>query len=246
MSFLSNITRSTNIVTIDLEGCLVPEIWVEFAKETGIKDFEVTTAHIPKYEDLMKYRLKLLTQHGIRIQKIQEVISRMEPLPGAVEFLTWLRKNMQCIILSDTFYELANPLMQKLHYPSLFCHNLILNNDGTIKGYKLRVNNPKKKMVRSLQKNGFYVIAIGDSFNDTTMLKQADTAFFFRAKEKVLSYLTTIPNVEEYSELKKLLQKYSYKNSYNNIEHSEIPQSSHVPKDIAKDVIKDVVKETKQ
>ncbi len=194
-----------NLVVMDLEGCLIPEIWLEFAKQQNNEAFARTTADISSYTELMNYRIALLQKHRFKIQQVQEVVETMEPLTGAIEFLNWVRSHSQILILSDTFYELSAPLMKKLGHPTLFCHNLILNKKNEIISYKLRTRDPKKKMVRAMQKNGFYVIAIGDSFNDVSMIKQADKSFFFKAQEKVIGAHPNIPLLKDYDELKQEL-----------------------------------------
>ena len=194
-----------HLVVMDLEGCLVPEIWEQFAIKQNNESFAKTTADIPDYDELMEYRLGLLKKWGYKISQLQEVIETMDPLSGALEFINWIKSRIPFIILSDTFYEISAPLMKKLEYPTLFCHNLIINEEQEIVSYKLRTPDPKKKMVQSLQKNGFHVIAIGDSFNDVSMLHQADISFLFKAKEKIISTYPDIPRLDSYEELKKEL-----------------------------------------
>lgn len=158
------------IVCLDLEGVLVPEIWINFAKKTGIKELEATTRDIPDYDVLMTQRLNILKQHGLGLNDIQAVIADMGPLPGAKEFVEWVRTHFQLIILSDTFYEFAHPLMQQLGWPTIFCHKLKSDEQGMITAYKLRQPDQKREAVKALHGLNFRVIAAGDSYNDTTML----------------------------------------------------------------------------
>ena len=162
------------LACLDLEGVLVPEIWIAFAERTGIEELRATTRDIPDYDVLMRQRLGLLDQHKLKIGDIQEVIATLEPLPGAAEFLDWLRERFQVIILSDTFYEFSQPLMRQLGWPTLFCHRLISDASGRVVDYKLRQTDPKRASVKALHSLNYRVIAAGDSYNDTTMLGEAD------------------------------------------------------------------------
>ncbi|MEC9255773.1 MAG: bifunctional phosphoserine phosphatase/homoserine phosphotransferase ThrH, partial [Pseudomonadota bacterium] len=162
------------IACLDLEGVLVPEIWIEFANKTGIEELKATTRDIPDYDVLMKQRLALLDQHGFKLQDIQEVIATLKPLDGAREFVDWLRERFQVIILSDTFYEFSQPLMRQLGFPTLFCHRLVADEEGRVVDYKLRQADPKRQSIRALQTIYYRTIAAGDSYNDTTMLAEAD------------------------------------------------------------------------
>ncbi|MEC7376473.1 MAG: bifunctional phosphoserine phosphatase/homoserine phosphotransferase ThrH, partial [Pseudomonadota bacterium] len=155
------------LACLDLEGVLIPEIWIAFAEKTGIEELKATTRDIPDYDVLMKQRLKLLDQHGYGLPQIQEVIGELDPLPGAREFLDWLRERFQVVILSDTFYEFAMPLMKTLGYPALLCHKLEVADDGQITNYLLRQRDPKRQSVRAFQLLNYRVIAAGDSYNDT-------------------------------------------------------------------------------
>jgi len=165
------------LACLDLEGVLVPEIWIAFAERTGIEELRATTRDIPDYNVLMKQRLGLLDQHNLKIDDIQEVIATLEPLPGAIEFIDWLRQRFQVIILSDTFYEFSQPLMQQLGWPTLFCHRLLTDDTGRVIDYKLRQEDPKRASVQALHSLKYRVIAAGDSYNDTTMLGEADVGF---------------------------------------------------------------------
>lgn len=191
------------IACLDLEGVLVPEIWIGFAEKTGIEELRATTRDIPDYDVLMKQRLAILDQHGLGLGDIQEVISTMAPMPGAYEFIVWLKERFQLIILSDTFYEFSQPLMRQLDFPTLFCHKLIANEDGRIVDYKLRQKDPKRQSVKALHGLNFRVIASGDSYNDTTMLEEADAGILFRAPANVIEEFPQYPAVESYEELRR-------------------------------------------
>jgi phosphoserine/homoserine phosphotransferase len=174
-----------SIVTLDMEGVLTPEIWIAVAERTGIEALRRTTRDEPDYDVLMRYRLEHLDQHGITLSKIQEVIGSLTPLPGALEFLDALRKKVQVIILSDTFEQFAEPFMRQLNWPTLFCHRLVVENDRIV-GYKLRMPDQKRHSVAALKSISYQVIAAGDSFNDTTMLAEADHGFLFHAPPNVV------------------------------------------------------------
>ena len=191
------------IACLDLEGVLVPEIWIGFAEKTGIDQLAATTRDIPDYDVLMKQRLNLLDQHGLGLPDIQEVISTMAPMPGAKEFIDWLKKRFQLIILSDTFYEFSQPLMRQLDFPTLFCHRLVADENGRIVDYKLRQKDPKRQSVKALHGLNFRVIASGDSYNDTTMLEEADAGILFRAPVNVIEEFPQYPAVESYKELRR-------------------------------------------
>jgi phosphoserine/homoserine phosphotransferase len=190
------------LVCLDLEGVLIPEIWIAFAEKTGIDALKATTRDIPDYDVLMKQRLAILDQHGFGLNEIQAVISELDPLPGAKDFLDWLAPRFQVVILSDTFYEFAMPLMAKLGYPTLFCHKLEVSTDGKITNYLLRQKDPKRQSVRAFQLLNYRVIAAGDSYNDTTMLKQAEAGILFKAPQNVIAEFSQFPAVHEYDELK--------------------------------------------
>jgi phosphoserine / homoserine phosphotransferase len=190
-----------DIVCLDLEGVLVPEVWINFAERTGIAELRLTTRDIPDYDQLMRGRLRLLAEHKLGLRQIQEVISGMEPLEGARAFLDQLRLDFQVIILSDTFYEFGMPLMQKLGLPTLLCHKLEVGADGAIVNYRLRQADPKRKAVEALKQLNFRVIAAGDSFNDTSMLGAADAGIFFSAPENVVRQFPQFPQTATYAEL---------------------------------------------
>jgi phosphoserine / homoserine phosphotransferase len=169
-----------NLATLDLEGVLIPEIWIGLAERTGIDELRRTTRDEPDYDKLMRYRLDLLAKHGLGLPDVAAVVDAMEPLPGAVEFIRWLRARTRVVILSDTFEEFALPLMAKLDYPTLFCHRLVIGPSGSIDDYQLRQPDQKRRAVQGFQAMGFQVVAAGDSFNDLTMLEAADAAIYFR------------------------------------------------------------------
>lgn len=194
-----------DVVCLDLEGVLVPEIWIQFAESTGIEEFKATTRDVSDYDELMQQRLSLLSKHDLNLANIQRVIAEMAPFPGAKDFLDDLRKNYQLIILSDTFYEFAQPLMQQLDWPTLFCHRLKVSEDGQVVGYNLRQVDAKRKSVQFLKQLNFKVYAAGDSYNDTAMLQEADVGFLFRAPDKVVAEFPQFPDCTEYKELRSLL-----------------------------------------
>ena len=190
-----------HLVCLDLEGVLIPEIWVSFADKTGIEGLRLTTREIPDYDELMRGRLRILGEHNLGLPQIQEVIGSMDPLPGAQAFLDSLRSQYQLIILSDTFYEFAMPFMQKLGLPTLFCHRLKVAADGQITDYKLRQKDPKRHAVEAFKRLNFRVVAAGDSYNDTSMLAAADAGIFFRAPPSIAEQFPQFPRVTEYGEL---------------------------------------------
>lgn len=191
------------LACLDLEGVLVPEIWIEFAQRTGIDELRATTRDIPNYDVLMRQRLGLLEQHNLKIDDIQEVIAGLEPLPGAIEFVDWLRERFQVIILSDTFYEFSQPLMRQLSWPTLFCHRLITDESGNVVDYKLRQTDPKRASVKAFHSLNYKVIAAGDSYNDTTMLSEADVGILFHAPQNVIDEFPQFQSVQEYDDLKR-------------------------------------------
>jgi phosphoserine/homoserine phosphotransferase len=191
------------IACLDLEGVLVPEIWIEFAKVTGIEELKATTRDIPDYDVLMKQRLRILEQHKLGLKEIQDVIATLKPLEGAVEFVDWLRERFQVIILSDTFYEFSQPLMRQLGFPTLFCHRLNVDERGMVVGYTLRQKDPKRQSVLALKTLYYRIIAAGDSYNDTTMLGEADQGILFHAPQNVIDQFPQFPAVHTYEDLKK-------------------------------------------
>ena len=191
------------LACLDLEGVLVPEIWIAFAERTGIAELRATTRDIPDYDVLMKQRLRLLDHHGLKIQDIQEVIATLEPLPGAIEFVDWMRERFQVIILSDTFYEFSQPLMRQLHWPTLFCHRLVIDDAGRVVDYTLRQKDPKRASVQALHSLNYRVLAAGDSYNDTTMLAEADVGFLIHAPQNVIDEFPQFKSVDTLDELKR-------------------------------------------
>ena len=190
------------LACLDLEGVLIPEIWIAFAEKTGIDALKATTRDIPDYDVLMQQRLRLLDEHGYGLPAIQEVIGELDPLEGAAEFLDWLRLRFQVVILSDTFYEFAMPLMAKLGFPTLLCHKLDVDETGRITDYRLRQRDPKRQSVRAFQLLNYRVIAAGDSYNDTTMLTQAEAGILFHAPQNVIDEFPQFPAVHTFDELK--------------------------------------------
>ena len=191
------------VACLDLEGVLVPEIWIAFAEKTGIEKLRLTTRDIPDYDELMRGRLKILNDNNLRISDIQNVIKQVFPMEGAKDFLSWLKTEFQVIILSDTFNQFAGPLMEKLDHPTLFCHDLIVDNSGRITDYKLRIRDAKTKAVKALQDLNLKVIAAGDSYNDTGMLKQAEAGILFKAPTNVIKEFPQFPVTRDYEEFKK-------------------------------------------
>ena len=196
-----------HIVCLDLEGVLVPEIWIAFSKESGIPELKRTTRDEPDYDKLMKWRIGILKEHGLGLKEIQDVIARIEPMPGALEFLNTLRSFTQVIIISDTFTEFATPLMKKLGWPTLFCNSLEVGENGEITGYKMRIEKSKLTTVKALQSIGFETIAAGDSFNDLDMIRAGKDGFLFRTTEQIKADYPQIPAFEEYDELLAAIQK---------------------------------------
>ncbi len=190
------------IACLDLEGVLVPEIWIAFAEKTGIDALKKTTRDEPDYDVLMRYRLDILREHGLGLNEIQEVIATLEPLPGAIDFVDWLRERFQVVILSDTFYEFASPLMKQLGYPTLLCHKLETAEDGTVIDYHLRQVNPKRQAVVGFKSMYYRTIAAGDSYNDTTMLAEADAGILFHAPDNVIAEFPQFPAVQTFADLK--------------------------------------------
>ena len=190
-----------NIVCLDLEGVLVPEIWIAFAKETGIPELEKTTRDEPDYDKLMNYRINILKEHGLGLKEIQETIAKIDPLPGAREFLDELRTFSQVILISDTFTQFATPLMEKLGWPTLFCNSLKVAEDGEITGFKMRVEQSKLSTVKALQSIGFDTIASGDSYNDLGMIQASKAGFLFRSTEQIKADHPELPAYETYDEL---------------------------------------------
>ncbi len=189
------------LACLDLEGVLVPEIWINVAERTGIEELRATTRDIPDYDVLMKQRLRILDEHGVKLPLIQEVIDGLGPLEGAKDFLDDLKSRFQVVILSDTFYDFAAPLMRQLDYPTLFCHRLSIADDGRIADYHLRMPDQKREAVKAFHGLKFKVIAAGDSYNDTTMLGEADAGILFRAPDNVIEEFPQFPVTRTYEEM---------------------------------------------
>ena len=196
-----------NIVCLDLEGVLVPEIWVAFAEETGIPELKKTTRDEPDYDKLMKWRLGILKEHGLGLKEIQETIARIDPMPGAKEFLDELRSMTQVIIISDTFTQFAAPLMKKLGWPTIFCNSLEVAENGEITGYRMRVENSKYSTVKALQSIGFETIASGDSHNDLGMIKASKAGFLFKSTEQIKKDNPELEAYETYEQLMEAIKK---------------------------------------
>lgn len=190
------------IACLDLEGVLVPEIWIAFAEETGIKELNRTTRDEPDYDVLMKYRLDILRQHGLGLNEIQQVIATLKPLDGALDFVDWLRERFQVVILSDTFYDFASPFMKQLGYPTLLCHKLEADDRGMLVNYHLRQANPKRQAIVGFKSMYYRTIAAGDSYNDTTMLTEADAGILFHAPQNVIDEFPQFPAVHTFADLK--------------------------------------------
>lgn len=191
------------IACLDLEGVLVPEIWIAFAEKTGIDALKATTRDIPDYDVLMQQRLRILDEHGLKLKDIQEVIATLKPLDGAIEFIDWLRERFQVIILSDTFYEFSQPLMRQLGFPTLLCHKLEVDETDRVVGYQLRQKDPKRQSVVALKSLYYRIIAAGDSYNDTTMLAEAHAGILFHAPDNVIAEFPQFPAVHTFEDLKK-------------------------------------------
>ena len=189
-----------NIVCLDMEGVLVPEIWIAFSKESGIPELSRTTRDEPDYDKLMRYRIDILREHGLGLQEVQATIAKIDPLPGAKEFLDELRTLTQVIILSDTFEQFAKPLMEKLNWPALFCNELVIDEDGMIVGHKMRCPESKLTTVKGLQAIGYDTIAAGDSFNDLGMIQASKAGFLFRTTEAIKQEYPQYPAFEEFDE----------------------------------------------
>ncbi len=190
-----------NIVCLDLEGVLVPEIWIAFSQASGIPELKRTTRDEPDYDKLMKWRIGILKEHGLGLNEIKKVIETIDPMPGAKEFLDALREETQVLILSDTFTQFASPLMKKLGWPTIFCNTLEVAEDGTVTGYKMRVAQSKLSTVKALQSVGFDTIAAGDSFNDLAMIQASKAGFLFRSTEQIKKEHPELPAFESYDEL---------------------------------------------
>jgi phosphoserine/homoserine phosphotransferase len=196
------------VVCSDLEGVFVPEVWINVAEKTGIPELRLTTRDVPDYNVLMRSRLRILEEKGLKLKNIQDVIAQIRPLEGALEFIDWLKERTQFIVVSDTFIQFAEPLMKQLGRPTLFCHSLVIDEGNRIVDYKLRQKDPKRKTIEALQGLQYQVIAMGDSYNDISMLKQAEVGILFRPPDNVIKDYPELPVVYDYEELKKILVNY--------------------------------------
>lgn len=196
-----------HIVCSDLEGVFVPEIWINVAEKTGIDELKLTTRDISDYDVLMKKRLDILKQNKLKLKDIQDVIDEMEPLPGALEFLNWLRSQTQVIVVSDTYVQFTGPLMKKLGYPTLFCHTLEVSENNSVTGYKLRQKEGKKKTVQALRSLKYNIIAMGDSYNDIDMLREADMGILFCPPQNVMDEFPELPVTTDYGQVRQILEK---------------------------------------
>lgn len=196
------------LICSDLEGVFVPEVWINVAEKTNIPELRRTTRDEPDYDLLMRSRMKILDRHGLKLHDIQNVISQIRPLPGALEFIDWVKERTQLIVVSDTFIQFADPLMKQLGRPTLFCHSLVMDETNRIIDYRLRQPDPKRKTVEALQGLKYQVIAMGDSYNDISMLKQADVGILFRPPRNVIDDYPQFPVAREYRELEALLVPY--------------------------------------
>jgi phosphoserine/homoserine phosphotransferase len=195
------------VACLDLEGVLVPEVWINVAERTGIEALRVTTRDVPDYDVLMKRRLRILEEHRLKLADIQQVIAGMGPLPGAREFLAWLRERLQVVILSDTFYEFAHPLMRQLDWPTLLCHQLEVASDGRVTGYRLRLPDSKRRAILAFRELAFGTIAAGDSYNDTAMLAEADAGILFRPPDNVVAEFPQFPVTRDYDALRQAFEQ---------------------------------------
>ena len=191
------------IACLDMEGVLLPEIWIGVSDRTGIKELSLTTRDISDYDKLMQHRIRVLRENNIKMADIENVISTLSPLDGAKDFLKRLQQKMQCVILSDTFYQFAMPLMKQLDYPTLFCHDLIIDEQGYVAGYKLRMKDSKREAVKHFRALNFRTVATGDSYNDTTMLSEADAGILFRPPQRVIDEFPQFKVMTEYDDLYK-------------------------------------------
>ena len=196
-----------HVVCSDLEGVFIPEIWINVAERTGIEELRLTTRDISDYDVLMKQRLSILDENGLKLKDITDVIGTMEPLPGAEDFLDWLRSKTQVVIVSDTYVEFARPLMEKLGWPTLFCHNLTVSEDGAITNYNLRQSDGKRKVVQALKTLDYTVLAMGDSYNDVDMLKEAHRGLLFCPPQNVINEFPQFPVTTTYNELKEIYRR---------------------------------------
>ena len=196
------------IVCSDLEGVFTPEVWINVAEKTGIPELRRTTRDEPDYNKLMRWRMGILDQHGLKLHDIQAVIAQIKPLPGALDFIAWIKERTQLIVVSDTFIQFADPLMKQLGRPTLFCHTLVMDETNRIIDFRLRQPDPKRKTVEALQSLKYQVIGMGDSYNDISMLKQSDVGILFRPPQNVINDFPELPVTHDYEELRTILSRY--------------------------------------
>ncbi len=196
------------VICSDLEGVFVPEVWINVAEKTGIQELRLTTRDISDYDVLMKGRIKILAERGLTLKDIQNVIETIQPLPGALDFISWAKERTQLIVVSDTFIQFADPMMKKLGRPTLFCHTLVIDENNMIIDYKLRQQDPKRRTAEALQSMNYQVIGMGDSYNDINMLKQAEVGILFRPPDNVIKDYPRFPVAHDYETLKKILSGY--------------------------------------
>lgn len=196
-----------NILCLDLEGVLVPEVWVNVAETTGVEEFRLTTRDVPDYDSLMRLRLRLLAEHDLRLGDIEAIIASIDPLPGAADFVDWLGPHYQLAILSDTYYEFARPMMRKLGWPMLLCHRLKVDATGRVVGYQLRQKDSKRQAVKAFKALNFKIVAAGDSYNDLTMLAEADLGALFRPAQKVVAEFPQYPVITNYEDFRVFLEQ---------------------------------------
>jgi phosphoserine/homoserine phosphotransferase len=194
-----------HVVCSDLEGVWVPEVWINVAKKMGIDALKLTTRDIKDYDELMQFRLKILDEHNLKLKDIQDVIATIKPLDGALDMINWIKEVSRLIVVSDTFVEFADPLMRQLEYPTLFCHSLNVNDENQIIGYTLRQEDPKRQVIKALKSLNYTVIAFGDSYNDVSMLEEADKAFLYKPPQNVIDDYPHFPVATNYHEMKELL-----------------------------------------
>jgi phosphoserine/homoserine phosphotransferase len=194
------------LVASDLEGVFLPEIWIAVAERTGLPELRLTTRDVPDYDQLMRYRMQILEREQLTLADIQAVIASMEPLPGAVEFLDWLRRYTQVVIITDSFYEFVTPFLARLHHPTLFAHRLTVDDRGMLAGYRLRTEDGKRKAAAAFRELGFFTIGVGDSYNDTRMLAAADQGILYRPPDNVIAEFPQFPVANDYTQLRRLLE----------------------------------------
>jgi phosphoserine/homoserine phosphotransferase len=196
------------LVASDLEGVFLPEIWIAVAERTNLPELRLTTRDVPDYDQLMQYRMQILEREGLKLSDIQAVIAEMQPLVGAVDFLDWLRRHAQVVIITDSFYEFVTPFLAKMHYPTVFAHRLTVDDRGMIAGYRLRTSDGKRKAAAAFKSLGFFTVGVGDSYNDTRMLSEANEGILFRPPANVIDEFPQFPVTTDYAQLRSLLESW--------------------------------------